>query len=87
MTCLILRFNFLIDSNQKTYLQIQTKFACVTMMVLLIVGTYTYCTSAVPGKQFNVTVSPVGNMNRSSEGTIIVHFINTKASTLVNTSA
>ena len=48
---------------------------------------YTYFTSAVPGKQFNVSVSAVGNMNGSSEGTIIVSFTNTNASTLVNTLA
>ena len=49
---------------------------------------FTYSTSAVPGKQFSVSVSAVGNMDGSSEGTIIVHFTNTNApSTLVNTSA
>ena len=51
-------------------------------------STYTYYTSAVPGKQFSVSVSAVGNMDGSSEGTIIVHFTNTSVpSTLVNTSA
>ena len=49
---------------------------------------FTYSTSAVPGKQFSVSVSAVGNMNGSSEGTIIVNFTNTSVpSTLVNTSA
>ena len=48
---------------------------------------FTYSTSAVPGKQFSVTVSAVGNMNGSSEGTIIVNFTNNNASTLVSTLA
>ena len=48
---------------------------------------YTYSTSAVPGKQFSLNVSAVGNMNGSSEGTIIVNFTNTNASTLVSTLA
>ena len=48
---------------------------------------FTYSTSAVPGKQFSVSVSAVGNMNGSSKGTIIVNFTNTNASTLVNTLA
>ena len=48
---------------------------------------FTYSTSAVPGKQFSVTVSAVGNRDGSSEGTIIVNFTNTNASTLVSTLA
>ena len=46
-----------------------------------------YSTSAVPGKQFSVSVSAVGNTNGSSKGTIIVNFINTNVPPiLVNTS-
>ena len=48
---------------------------------------FTYSTSAVPGKQFSVSVSAVGNTNGSSKGTIIVNFINTNVPPiLVNTS-
>ena len=38
---------------------------------------FTYSTSAVPSKEFSVSVCAVGNMNGSSEGTIAVHFTNT----------
>ena len=48
---------------------------------------FTYSTSAVPGKQFSVSVSAVGNMNGPSKGTIIVNFTNTDVPPiLVNTS-
>ena len=62
-----------------TYLQIQTKFACVTMTLLIVVIILT------TPLQFSVTVSAVRNRDGSSEGTILVHFTN--ASVLVNTSA
>ena len=49
---------------------------------------FTYSTSAVPGKQFSVSVSTVGNMNGSSEGIIVVHSTDANIpSTLVYTSA